>query len=461
MTFAILLAAAAIGMPAGAAAPPASAQVHWPSFRGPGAAGVAEGAAAPVRWDVASGEHVLWKTAIPGLGHSSPVVWGERLFVTTAVSGREAPLKVGLYGDIAPADDDGTQSWRVLCLDKRSGEILWQRTLREGVPRTRRHPKSSHANPTPATDGRRLVAFFGPEGLYALDLDGNLLWQKDLGALRAAFYRVPEAEWGFASSPVIHEGRVFVQADVLGGSFLAAFDLEDGREIWRTARDDVPAWSTPTIHRVGGRAQVLVNGHRHMGAYDAATGREIWRLAGGGDIPVPTPVAAHGLVFLTSAHGGPSPIFAVRETARGELSASADGGSGGPVAWSVPRDGAYMPTPLVVGEHLYVARDGGALYCYEAKTGRLVYRERLSGAITASGVAADGKLYFAGESGDVDVVRAGPEFERLATNRLGETVLATPAVSEGVLFFRTRGHLVAIGEPPASARPKDAPPPTR
>ncbi len=441
------LLAAALLASALPAAEPASPRVHWPSFRGPRAAGVAEGAAAPVRWDLASGQNVLWKTAIPGLGHSSPVVWGNRVFVTTAVSEGEAPLKVGLYGDIAPAEDDGAQSWQILSLDKRTGEILWRRTLREGVPRTRRHPKSSHANPTPATDGRRLVAFFGAEGLYALDLDGNLLWQKDLGVLRASFYRVPEAEWGFASSPVIDSGRVYVQADVLGGSFLAAYDLEDGREVWRTARDDVPAWSTPTIHRVGGRAQVLVNGHRHMGAYDAETGREIWRLAGGGDIPVPTPVAAHGLVFLTSSHGGPSPIFAVRETARGELSPPAAEGSGGSVAWSVPRDGAYMPTPLVVGEHLYVARDAGALYCYEAKTGRLLYRERLGGAITASGVAADGVLYFAGESGDVDVVRAGPEFERLATNALGETVLATPAVSEGILIFRTRGHLVAVGTP--------------
>ncbi len=431
-----------------AAAGPGPAEVHWPSFRGPGATGVATGAETPVAWDLASGENVLWKTPIPGLGHSSPVVWRDRVFVTTAVSGREAPLKVGLYGDIAPADDDGAQSWRVMGLDMKSGEVLWQRTLREGMPRTRRHPKSSHANPTPATDGRRLVAFFGPEGLYALDLDGNLLWQKDLGRLSAAFYRVPAAEWGFASSPVIDEGRVFIQADVLGGSFLAAFDLDDGRELWRVARDDVPAWSTPTIHRVGGRAQVLVNGHRHMGAYDAETGSEIWRLSGGGDIPIPTPVAAHGLVFLTSAHGGPSPIFAVRETARGEISLASGGGSGEQIAWSVPRDGAYMPTPLVVGEHLYVARDAGSLYCYEAKTGRLLYRERLGGAITASGVAAGGKLYFAGESGDVDVVRAGPVFEMLATNSLGETVLATPAVSDGILLFRTRGHLVAVGAPP-------------
>jgi len=251
-------------------------------------------------------------------------------------------------------------------IDKRTGKILWERTAHEGVPRWPRHPKSTHANPTPATDGRRVVAFFGSEGLYCFDVDGKLLWKKDLGPLDAAFFAVPDAQWGVASSPVIHDGVVYVLCDVLNDAFLAAFDVETGRELWRTPRHDVPTWSTPTVLEVGGRALLVVNGWKHIGGYDAKTGHEVWKMRGGGDIPVPAPVVAHGLVFITNAHGPGSPIFAVRAEARGE-------------------------------------------------------------------------------EGDVYVVRAGEKFELLAKNSLGEVTMATPAISEGRLFFRTKAHLVAVG----------------
>ncbi|MFQ5790905.1 MAG: PQQ-binding-like beta-propeller repeat protein, partial [Acidobacteriota bacterium] len=199
---------------------------NWPSFRGEQARGVAEGYSLPVRWDVETSKNVLWKTPVPGLGHSSPVVWGDRLFVTTAVSRDAAPtLRVGLYGDIRPVPEKVVHSWRVYCLDKTTGAVLWVRTAHEGVPKIPRHPKSTHANPTPATDGRHLVAFFGSEGLYVYDMDGNLSWKKDLGVLRSGFFLAPDALWGFASSPVIHDGKVIVQSDVLGESFLAAFDV--------------------------------------------------------------------------------------------------------------------------------------------------------------------------------------------------------------------------------------------
>ncbi len=422
---------------------------NWPSFRGREARGIAEGHPTPVSWDVESGRQVRWRTPLPGLGHSSPAIWGNRLFVTTAISGKpEDELKVGLYGDIGPVKDDGSHRYLVYCLDKRNGKLLWERTAHEGVPRTKRHPKSSHANPTIATDGKHVVAFFGSEGLYAYDMKGKLLWKQDLGVLESSFYMVPPAQWGFASSPVIHDGRVIVQADVLKGSFLAAFDVKTGKELWRTARDEFPTWGTPTVHEGPTRTQIVVNGYKHIGGYDLKTGKELWRMKGGGDIPVPTPVVWEDLVFITNAHGAKAPIYAVRLDAKGDVSLDKDASSNAGVAWSTERDGAYMQTPLVYDGLLYVCRDNGVLGCYRARTGEELYRERVGAGksgFSASAVAADGKLYFTSEVGDVVVVQAGPEFKKLATNSLGEIAMASPAISEGVLYFRTRGHVVAIG----------------
>jgi len=382
---------------------------HWPSFRGPAASGVADGHATPTTWNVKAGENIQWKTPIPGLGLSSPVVWGDRVFVTTAISGKAKPkLKVGLYGDIEPVRDNTVHRYVVYCLDRTSGKILWERTAHEGVPRTRRHPKSSHANPSVATDGKRVVA------------------------------------------PVIHGGRVIVLADVLKGSFLAAFDVQTGKEIWRRSRDDYPTWGTPTVHESGGRAQVIVNGYKQIAGYDFKTGDDLWNLHGGGDIPVPTPIVAHDLIFITNAHGGAAPIYAIRTTARGDISLAEDATSNEHIAWSSNRQGGYMQTPIVYGDLLYVCRDNGVLGCYKAKTGEELYRERLGGGktgFTASAVAADGKIYVTSETGDVLVLRAGPKFELLATNSLGEVTMATPAISEGTLLFRTQHHLIAVGSP--------------
>lgn len=420
--------------------------VDWPSFRGPQAGGVAEGFRTPASWDTAQ---VRWKAKVPGLGHSSPVVWGDLVCVTTAEGeGEAAALRVGLYGDIAPVSETAVQAWKVLCMDKGTGRVRWERTARTGIPKIKRHPKSTHANSTLATDGRRIVALFGSEGLLAFDVKGVPLWSKDLGLLDSGFFRVPDAQWGFGSSPVIHEEKVIVQADVQKSPFLAAFDVASGRLIWRTARADVPTWSTPTVIAGAQGPQVVVNGWRQIGGYDARTGQPVWWMTGGGDIPVPTPVLAHGLVFITNAHGGTAPVYAVRATATGDVSLARGEPSNAHVVWSQDRDGAYMQTPLVYGEHLYVCRDNGVLSAYEARSGRRLYQHRLgegSTGFTASPVAADGKLYFTSEEGDVYVVRAGPEFELLGRSSLGEVCLATPAISEGVLFFRTRGHVVAIG----------------
>jgi outer membrane protein assembly factor BamB len=424
-------------------------ETNWPRFRGPGASGVLEGYPTPVSWSLDTKAGLAWKTPIPGLAHSSPVVWGDSIFLTTAVSaGGSSPLKVGLYGDIEPVPTEPVHRYVVYRIDKRTGKVLWERTAHEGVPRRARHPKSTHANPTPATDGRRVVVFFGSEGLYCYDVDGRLLWKKDLGTLDAAFFVAPEAQWGVASSPVIHEGVVYLQCDVLNDPFLAAFDLETGRELWRAPRQDVPTWSTPAVHEVEGRTVLVVNGWKHVGGYDAKTGKEIWKLRGGGDIPVPAPVVAHGLVFITSAHGPASPIYAIKAAARGDITLAQGKTSNEHIAWSVERGGAYMQTPLVYGELLYTCRDNGVLSVYRARTGERLYQERLGGGssgFTASPVAADGKIYFTSEEGDVFVVRAGEKFELLAKNSLGEVAMATPAISEGRLLFRTRGHLVAVG----------------
>lgn len=421
---------------------------NWPSFRGASASGVQDGFPTPLRWDVEKRTNVLWKTPIPGLGHSSPIIWGDKVFVTTAVnSGAKAELKVGLYGDIGAADDNGTQEWRLYCLSKKSGKVLWTQVAYKGVPKVKRHTKATHANTTLATDGKSLVAFFGSEGLHCFDLNGKHRWSKDFGVLDTGFYLVPSAQWGFASSPVIDKDLVIIQADAQKTGFVAALELASGALRWKTDRKDVPTWGTPTVTREGGRAQVIVNGWKHLGGYDLASGKELWRLTGGGDIPVPTPIVGKGLIFLTNAHGRQAPVYAIRPTATGDITLPEGTTSSQHIAWSQLRDGAYMQTPLLYGDYLYVCRDNGILSCYEATTGKRLYQERLGTGrtgFTASAIAGNGKLYYTSEEGEIFVVQAGPKFQLLAQNTMGEVCMATPALSDGCLYFHTQGSLVAI-----------------
>jgi outer membrane protein assembly factor BamB len=421
---------------------------NWPSFRGPSASGVADGTPAPTSWDVPANKNVKWRVPVPGLSHSSPVVWGHQICVATAVSETaSADLKVGLYGNIESANDQSVHRWAVLCFDKTTGKLLWDRTAHTGIPKVKRHTKSTHASSTLATDGRFIVAFFGSEGLYAFDMNGKEVWKKDFGVLDSGFFMVPDAQWGFASSPIIYGDRLVVQADVQKGSFVAALDLATGRELWRTARADVPTFSTPAVYAGANGAQVVVNGWKHIGGYDLASGKELWRMTGGGDIPVPTPISAHGLIFITSSHGGKSPVYAVRPSAAGDITLQAGAASNPHIAWSVERDGAYMQTPLVVGDLLYVCKDNGVLAVFDATTGQRHYQSRLADGRTgfsASPVASNGRIYFTSEEGDVYVIKAGTVFEQLSVNPLGEVAMATPAISDGVMFFRTRGHLVAV-----------------
>lgn len=407
--------------------------VNWPSFRGPDASGVSDDFPLPTAWKV------KWKINIPGLGHSSPVIWGNQLFVATAVSASgKAPLKLGLYGDRDAADDNGEQSWKVLCFDKRNGKLLWERTARKSAPRAQRHMKATHANTTVATNGERLVAFFGSEGLHCLDLNGKMLWSKDLGTINVSKYGVG---WGYASSPALYGDRILVQCDAPDDPYLAAHRLSDGERVWRTPRKDAceRSWATPFIYRQGNRTQVVANGWPYVVSYNLETGREFWRLKGGGDNPIPAPFAAHGLLYIANGHGADAPVWAIRPEASGDAEKF--------VAWSERRNGAYIQTPLVYRDWLYSGTNNGVLKCYDARSGKQHYQQRLGSGLTgfsASPVAGDGKIYCSSEEGEVYVVAAGPEYRQLAKHSFDDSIMATPAISEGTLYFRTRESLVAV-----------------
>jgi outer membrane protein assembly factor BamB len=424
------------------------APLNWPSFRGPDGTGVADGQDPPVAWNGTTGEGVRWKTAIAGLGHSCPVVWGDRVFVTTAVSsGQSDPkVRVGNYGDVGSVDDTSKHTWLVLCLDRDTGKVLWTKTAYEGVPKIKRHLKGSQANCTPATDGRHVVACFGSEGLYCYDFAGTLLWKRDLSTLDSSFALDREYEWGFGNSPVLFDGRCILQCDLSRDSFIAAFSLEDGSKVWSTPRDEIPSWSSPVVWRTAKRTEIVTNAAQYARGYDPATGAELWRLAKKSEVTIPTPVLGKDLVYIASGNRPIQPIIAVRPGASGDISLKEDEATNDSVAWSRMRGGPYMPTPIFYGGHLYTCSNSGVVACYDAATGREVYKERIGGSsYTASPVAADGRLYFTSEQGEIRVLRAGPTFELLAVNAMDDYCLATPAISNGSLFIRSQRFLWSVG----------------
>ena len=423
---------------------------NWPQFRGPAAMGIASNQNLPLKWDVKKGTNIRWKARIPGLGHSSPVVWGDKIFVTTAEGeGKEAYLKVGRYGSSPDNPEDFTHHYRLYCLDKKTGEIIWEKTAYSGKPKVARHIKSSHANCTPATDGQHVLVFFGSQGLYCYDMDGELLWTRDLGYLDAGAFDIPEIQWGFGSSPIIHEDKVVVLCDVNNQSFIAVLDIANGNDVWRTLRDEQPTWGTPTIYKTDNQTQIIVNGYKHMGSYDFDTGKEVWWMRGGGDIPVPTPIIAHGLIFITNSHGRMRPIYAIKLEARGDITLAPGETSNEYVAWFYPRRGAYQPTPIVVGDQLYVGDNSGMLTAYEATSGKELFREKIGGDLSsysASPVSADGRIYFTDEYGNIHIVKTGLTYEHLAVNAMEEICMASPAISGKTIFIRTRRDLYAIGQ---------------
>jgi outer membrane protein assembly factor BamB len=438
--------------PLGAALP---ATGSWPSFRGLEASGVAEGQDLPDRWDPVTGANILWRAPLPGLAHSSPIVWGDLVFVTTAVSSRgDASFKPGLYGDGDASSDRSAHRWMLYALDKRTGRVRWEQVAAEGEPRNARHIKSTYASASPATDGRIVVAWFGSHGIHAYDMSGSRRWQVDLGRVDMGAYDIPSYEWGPASSPIIWNGLVIVQCDTQADSFLLALDAESGEVVWKTDRDELPSWGTPTIVTTPAGPELVTNASNFVRGYDPRTGRELWRLGGSSKITAPTPIFSGNLHIVASGRAPERPVFAVRPGARGDLTLGQGEDHSPQVAWSKTGRGSYMPTPLAYRGQLYVLANNGVFDAYDLATGKEIYRQRLpvvGSGYSASPVAADGKIYLSSEDGDILVIEAGPVFKLLATNTMGETLMATPALSEGVMFVRGSATLFAIGMKPGGA----------
>jgi outer membrane protein assembly factor BamB len=420
-----------------------SADPQWSSFRGPEARGVADGQGLPSRWDVKAGTGVRWKTKIPGLGHSSPIVWGDRVFVTSAVTDKNADLTLGDEGGIRLADERASHSWRLLCLSAKDGRVLWDTEAYSGTPRAKRHVKASQANATPATDGQTVVAIFGSQGLAAFDMDGRVKWRADLGALNPGLFRDESSEWGHGSSPVIFEDLAIVQVDRHRDSFLAAFELATGKKVWSVARQERPVWATPTLVRAGDRTDLVVMGGGYVRGYDPRRGEERWRFKDEAEVKTPTPFASDGVIVVAGGYRG-RPILALKPGGRGDISVPESAPSGPFLAWRTEAGGPYTSTPVAYRGVLFGARDEGILFAYDMASGQRLWRERSNATHAASLVAGDGKVYVASETGEVLVLEAGRTFRVLARNDMGEACLATPAIAGGTLYVRTRGHLYAI-----------------
>jgi len=424
---------------------------NWPSFRGEAGSGNGDGQRAVTEWDVTSGKNIKWKTPIPGIGNSSPITWGNRVFVTTAISkAGDKSFRTGLYGDVKPVDDLSEHEWKVYALDKATGKIVWERTAFTGTPKVKRHTKATQANSTPATDGRRIVAVFGSIGLLvAWDMNGKELWRADLGILDSGWFFDPSFQWGHSSSPIIHRNSVILQADMQKGSYIAAWDLGTGKQLWKTDRtDEIPTWGTPAIvSGPSGRSELVTNGTKIRG-YDPSTGKLLWTLAPNSEVTVGTPVVGHGLVFVTGGYPPVRPIYAIRPGAGGDISLPKGSESSDAIAWSNMTDGTYIPTPLVYGQYLFTMSNNGIVNAYTALTGQRVFRGRIGegGAFSASPIAADGRMYVASEDGEIYVVTAGPGLTQIAKNDMKEIIMATPAISDGVIVVRTLGHVYAIGQ---------------
>jgi outer membrane protein assembly factor BamB len=421
----------------------------WPSFRGPIASGVANGQNLPDTWSAKTGEHILWRIHIPGLGHSSPVAWGDRIFITTAISSDpNATFRPGLYGDGDSSADRSRHRFVTYAVDRRSGKVLWERVAYEGEPVDKRHVKSTYASATPATDGRVVVSWFGSQGVYAYDMSGSPRWKIDLGHLDLGAYNIPTLEWGPASSPIIWNGLVILQCDTHEDSFIMALNADTGEIVWKTERDELPSWGTPTVGITSSGPELVTNASRFIRGYDPRNGRELWRLGRSSFITAPTPVFDRDLFVVASGRAPERPIFAVRAEAHGDITLPDNETRSDAIAWSLTGRGSYMPTPLVYNGILYVLANNGILDAYNVSTGKELYRQRLpeiGSGFSASPIAADGRIYLSSEDGEISVVQAGPTFKQIAANSMGELLMATPALSHGVMYVRSVHSLFAIG----------------
>ena len=416
---------------------------NWPQWRGPDGSGISNEKNLPAEWSPS--KNIKWKTPIAGRGHSSPIVWGKYVFVTTAVEGEAVPGakaakhlidgKEWVHPDSVGADRKHT--FKVIALDRDSGKILWESVAWEGTPYDNRHRKSSYAASTPATDGKMVYAFFGAEGLYAYDYKGKLAWKAQLGNLATL-------GMGTATSPVVYENRVIVQCDEDNGegSFIVAFDTKTGKEAWRTPRTKIQvSWSTPLLVRTPKRAELIASGTEHVISYDPATGKELWRHKGVESNAIPSPVANSEMVYLVA--GYPAKIaMAIKLGGSGDLTGTPN------MPWKYAKGTAYVPSPILYGDYLYLTTDRGILTAIDAKTGEVKYeggRIPIPATFTASPVAFEGKILMTSEDGDTFIVKAGPKHEILGTNSIGEAVYASPAIADGHIYIRGEKHLYSIG----------------
>jgi outer membrane protein assembly factor BamB len=427
----------------------ASVDDSWSQWRGPDGLGVAAGSGYPTEWNPDT--NLVWKTAIPGRGHSSPSVRDGRIFLTTSIEGpvvpgHKAPVHIGWDGKPGYVHPDSVgadhaYTLKVLAVDAQRGKILWERTAYDGPMYDDRHRKNTYASSTVATDGRLIYAFFESAGLYCYDVDGNLRWKASLGGLA-------KAGMGPGSSPVLYEDLVIVQCDLeMGaGSFIAALDRFTGREAWRVARSNRRSWATPLLVRAAGRVELVASGAEAVIAYDPKTGRELWRADGVVSHPIPSAVAGHGLVVATAGSQQKRAI-AIRPGGNGDLTGS------DAVVWRYAKGTAYVPSPILYGEYVYLMTDKGLLTCLDAKTGALQYeggRVPVPATFTASPVAYEGVILLTSEDGESFVIRAGPRHEVLRTNSVGEPVYASPALVDGTIFIRGDRHLFAIARRPTT-----------
>lgn len=413
---------------------------NWPGWRGPSGQGISTEKNLPAEWSPT--KNVKWKTAIAGRGHSSPIVWGNRIFLTTAIEGPVVPGakavehidegKPYLHPDSVGADRKHT--FKVIALDRDSGKVVWEQTAFEGTPYDNRHRKASFASSTPVTDGRNVYAFFGTEGLFAYDFAGKLIWKAQVGKLGTF-------GMGVGTSPILAGNFLIMQCDEEGGdgSFMVAIDKQTGKEVWRTPRKVQASWATPILIKAANREELITAGNEFVVAYDPMTGKELWRHKGVASNAIPSPVANSEMVFISA--GFPTKIaMAIKLGGSGDLAES--------VVWKYEKGTAYVPSPILLGDYLYLTTDRGILTCIEAKTGVVTYeggRVPIPATFTASPVAFDDKILLTSEDGDTFVVKAGPKHEILATNSVGEPVFASPAVADGKIYIRSETSLFAIG----------------
>jgi outer membrane protein assembly factor BamB len=418
----------------------AFAGTTWPQWRGPSGQGISEEKNLPAVWSAT--KNIKWKTPIAGRGHSSPIVWGNRVFVTTAIEGPLVPGakavkhmdgdKEFIHPDSVGADHK--HLFKVICLNSKTGKILWEQTAFDGTPYDDRHRKGSFAASTPATDGKYVYAYFGTEGLYAYDMNGRLAWKVDLG-------KIGTVGMGTGTSPILYGNLIIVQCDEENGaaSFIVGLNKKTGKEVWRTPRKIQVSWATPLLVHTAKRAELIASGNEAVIAYDPATGKELWRHKGVESNAIPSPVANNEMVFISA--GFPAKVaMAITLGGTGDLVDK--------VVWKHAKGTAYVPSPILYGDYLYLTTDRGILTCLDARTGEVKYeggRVPIPATFTASPIAFDGKILMTSEDGDTFVIKAGPKHEILATNSVGEPVYASPAVADGNIFIRGERSLYCIG----------------